>query len=103
MSVCTPGSVLTVHGVLAVGEELRQSPEGVLLVQVHEQDGRDLTHPLAVAHLLGGGHRWADQGHCSDVARADGACTDTQLRETPGPQTVLRGGGVVHAEHKTSG
>lgn len=42
----------TVHGVLAVGEELRQRPEGILLVQVHEQDGGDLTHPLAIAHLL---------------------------------------------------
>lgn len=42
----------------AVGEELRQSPEGILLIQVHEQDGSDLTHPLAVAHLLGvGGFR----------------------------------------------
>lgn len=40
------------HGVLAVGEELRQRPEGVFLVQVHEQDGGDLTHPLAIAHLL---------------------------------------------------
>lgn len=44
---------LTVHGMLAVGEELGQSPEGIFLVQVHEQDGSDLTHPLAVAHLLG--------------------------------------------------
>lgn len=42
----------TVHGVLAVGEELRQRPEGIFLVQVHEQDGGDLTHPLAIAHLL---------------------------------------------------
>lgn len=42
----------TVHGVLGVGEELRQRPEGIFLVQVHEQDGGDLTHALAVAHLL---------------------------------------------------
>lgn len=42
----------TVHCVLAVGEELRQCPEGIFLVQVHEQDGGDLTHPLAIAHLL---------------------------------------------------
>lgn len=42
----------TMHGVLAVGEELRQRPEGIFLVQVHKQDGGDLTHPLAVAHLL---------------------------------------------------
>lgn len=42
----------TVHGVLAVGKELRQRPEGIFLVQVHEQDGGDLTHPLAIAHLL---------------------------------------------------
>lgn len=46
------GGVFTVHGVLAVGEELRQRPEGVLLIQVHEQDGGNLTHPLAIAHLL---------------------------------------------------
>lgn len=43
------------HGVVVVCEELGQGPEGVLLVQVHEQDGGDLTHPLAVAHLLGTG------------------------------------------------
>ena len=43
---------LTVHGMLAVGEELGQSPEGIFLVHEHEQDGSDLTHPLAVAHLL---------------------------------------------------
>lgn len=43
------------HGVLAVGEELGQSPEGVFFVQVHEQNSGDLTHPLAVAHLLGEG------------------------------------------------
>lgn len=41
------------HGMLAVGEELGKGPEGILLIQVHEQDGSDLTHPLAVAHLLG--------------------------------------------------
>lgn len=40
-----------VHGMLVVGKELGQSPEGILLIQVHEQDGSDLTHPLAVAHL----------------------------------------------------
>lgn len=38
---------------LAVGEELGQSPEGIFLIQVHKQDGSDLTHPLAIAHLLG--------------------------------------------------
>lgn len=43
---------LTVHGMLAIGEELGQSPEGIFLIQVHEQDGSDLTHPLAVAHFL---------------------------------------------------
>lgn len=41
------------HGVLAVGEELGQSPERVFLIQVHEQNGSNLTHSLAVAHLLG--------------------------------------------------
>lgn len=44
--------MFTVHGVLAVGEELRQRPEGVFLIQVHQQDGSNLTHPLAIAHLL---------------------------------------------------
>lgn len=44
---------LTMHGVLAVGEELGQSPERVFLIQVHEQNGSNLTHSLAVAHLLG--------------------------------------------------
>lgn len=29
------GVVFTVHGVLAVGEELRQRPEGIFLIQVH--------------------------------------------------------------------
>lgn len=43
---------LTVHCMLGIGEELGQSPEGIFLIQVHEQDGSDLTHPLAVAHLL---------------------------------------------------
>ena len=49
-----PVPPLTVHGVLGVGEELGQRPEGVFLVEVHEQDGRDLTHALAVAHFLWG-------------------------------------------------
>lgn len=43
---------LTVHGVFLIGQQLRQGPEGVLLVHVHEQQGGDLTHPLTVAHLL---------------------------------------------------
>lgn len=51
---------LTMHGMLAVGEELRQSPEGILLIQVHEQDGSDLTHTLAVTHLLGEERRERD-------------------------------------------
>lgn len=43
---------LTVHGVPIVGQQLRQRPEGVFLVHVHQQQGGDLTHALAVAHLL---------------------------------------------------
>lgn len=42
----------TVHGVLVSRQQLDQSPEGVLLVHVDEQQRRDLTHALAVAHLL---------------------------------------------------
>lgn len=35
-----------------IGQELRQGPKGVLFVHEHEQQGGDLTHPLAVTHLL---------------------------------------------------
>lgn len=41
----------TVHCVLGAREELDQGPEGVFLVHVHEEQGRDLTHPLAVPDL----------------------------------------------------
>lgn len=40
------------HGVPLIGQQLRQRPEGVLLVHEHKQQGGDLTHPLAVTHLL---------------------------------------------------
>lgn len=40
------------HAVFLVGQQQRQRPEGVFLVHVHEQEGSDLTHALAVAHLL---------------------------------------------------
>lgn len=43
---------VTVHGVLLSGQEFDQSPEGVLFVHVDEQQSGDLTHALAVAHLL---------------------------------------------------
>lgn len=43
---------LTVHCVLGAREELDQGPEGVFLVHVHEEQGRDLTHPLAVPDFL---------------------------------------------------
>lgn len=43
---------LTVHSVPFVGQQLRQGPEGVFLIHVHQQQGSDLTHALAVAHLL---------------------------------------------------
>lgn len=42
----------TVHGVLLSRQQPDQSPEGVFLVHVDEQQGCDLTHSLAVAHLL---------------------------------------------------
>ena len=42
----------TVHIVLGTGHQLTQRPEGVLLgVEVHQQQGRDLGHALAVANL----------------------------------------------------
>lgn len=40
------------HGVLLARQQLDQSPEGVFFVHVDEQQGRDLAHPLTVAHLL---------------------------------------------------
>ena len=41
-----------VHGKLGVDHEAVQGPKGVLLVvQVHEEEGGDLGHPLAVAQL----------------------------------------------------
>ena len=41
-----------VHVVLWSGHELTEGPEGVLLrVEVHEEEGGDLGHALAVAHL----------------------------------------------------
>ena len=42
----------SVHIVLGAGHQLTQRPEGVLLgVKVHQQQGRDLRHALAVANL----------------------------------------------------
>ena len=38
-----------------IGQELGQGPEGILLIQEHQQDGSHLAHPLAVTHLLGRG------------------------------------------------
>lgn len=40
------------HCMFLVGEKLRQGPECILLVHVHQQNSCDLTHALAVAHLL---------------------------------------------------
>lgn len=62
MSLCPSSFLLslTMHGMLAVGEELGQSPESIFLIQVHEQNGSNLTHPLAVAHLLAE-HRGKDR------------------------------------------
>ena len=43
---------LTVHGIFVHDHELTESPEGVLLVvEVHEEEGGDLRHALAVADL----------------------------------------------------
>ena len=42
----------TVHGVLGPWEQFDQGPEGVLLVHVDQQQRRDLTHTLTVAHFL---------------------------------------------------
>merc|ERR1719282_1657099 len=50
------------HIVLWTGHKLRQCPEGVLVrVKIHEEEGSDLGHALAVAHLrvehaVGGQH-----------------------------------------------
>lgn len=57
------------HGMLGDGEKLGQSPEGIFLIQVHEQDGSDLTHPLAVAHLLVG----SSKGRFSSNVSANGS------------------------------
>lgn len=43
---------VTVHGVLLSRQQFDQSPEGILFVHVDEQQGCDLTHPLAVSNLL---------------------------------------------------
>ncbi len=43
---------LTVHAVFLIGQQLWHGPKGVFLIHVHQQQGGDLTHPLAVAHLL---------------------------------------------------
>lgn len=40
------------HGVLLPGQESDQRPESVFFVHVDQQQSRDLTHALAVAHLL---------------------------------------------------
>lgn len=44
--------IFTVHGVSVAGQQPDQRPEGVLFVHVDEQQRRDLTHALTVAHLL---------------------------------------------------
>lgn len=61
---------LTVHGVLLSRQQFDQSPEGVLFVHVDEQQGRDLTHPLTVAHLLQQQPGSALQSRPSDGSRA---------------------------------
>ena len=40
------------HGMSFVVHQLGQCPESILLIKKHEQDGDNLIHVLAVAHLL---------------------------------------------------
>ena len=40
------------HGMFFVVHHLGQCPESILLIKKHEQDGDNLVHALAVAHLL---------------------------------------------------
>ena len=60
-----------VHVVLWCRHELTQGPEGVLLgVEVHQEEGRDLGHALAVAHLCvehAVGRQHVEQGLLSGV------------------------------------
>ena len=45
-------SYLTVHGIFVHDHELTEAPEGVfLVVEVHEEQGGDLRHALAVPDL----------------------------------------------------
>lgn len=46
------GAHVTVHGVLLPRQQFDESPEGVLFIHVDQQQSCDLTHALAVAHLL---------------------------------------------------
>lgn len=46
------GVHVTVHGVLLPRQQFDESPEGVLFIHVDQQQSCDLTHALAVAHLL---------------------------------------------------
>ena len=50
---------VTMHGVLLPRQQSDQRPEGVLFIHVDEQQSCDLTHALAVAHLLQT-HSWSD-------------------------------------------
>lgn len=40
------------HGMSFVFHQLGQCPESILLIKKHEQDGDNLVHAMAVAHLL---------------------------------------------------
>lgn len=44
--------IFTVHRVFVSRQQFNQSPEGIFFVHVDEKQCCDLTHPLAVAHLL---------------------------------------------------
>lgn len=40
------------HGMLGAGEQFDEGPEGVFFVHVHEEQSRDLAHPLTVPDFL---------------------------------------------------
>ncbi len=40
------------HGMSVVVHQLSQCPESILLIKKHKQDGDNLVHAMAVAHLL---------------------------------------------------
>ena len=49
---CVAVQLLTMHGILAVAGESDNAPEGVLLIEVHEEHCHKTTHPLTVPQFL---------------------------------------------------